>query len=183
MSYLLGLVFLFLIGSPVIADNATVDLTIKEGSSCTGAIPSTVKLKLINRVNDDLQKGIDCGAGDFDGNGSTDYFLFSSSAGTKKSKTPKNGVVVQSETWKVLVLLTVGNKLKNTVTINQEFLNLPQLYAKNPANEDLKQLKDLGCPISKSVDGIVEWGEGGQTRVFMLDTTKMKFRISLCASE
>ena|ERR1035437_3149308 len=106
----------------------------------------------------DLRTGVECGRGDFDGNGSVDYFFFKSDDMFKP-----NGYRV-----KVVLLDRMAIKSSHLISENPG-QHYPALYPgtirKDVSSKILKLQKSSGCPMPKQ-DSIVFWGEGGETKIF-----------------
>jgi hypothetical protein len=117
-------------------------------SVCKGAIPTNVTLEAISKTAADLEHGIACLSADFDGNGLIDYVLLS------------NSWIDGTETSDVLVVLAQTDGLARTIHLRGVSLFSFELY---PAR---KRAGHFGEPVT-STPGLVSWGEGGSTVIWL----------------
>ena len=120
-------------------------------SVCKGPLPINVPLVAISKNAVDLEHGIACLSADFDGNGLSDYALLSDSWADDKSAT---------ETSDVLVVLAQPDGLARTIQLGGVSLPSFGLY---PAR---KRAGHFGEPAT-STPGLVSWGEGGSTLIWL----------------
>jgi len=121
-------------------------------SVCKGPLPINVPLVAISKNAVDLEHGIACLSADFDGNGLSDYALLSDSWADDKSATATTDVL--------LVLAQPGDAARTIHLDMQIALFSFQLY---PAS---KSMGHFGEPAT-STPGLVSWGEGGSTLIWL----------------
>jgi len=126
--------------------------------TCQGKVNDDI-LKELEISRNELERGISCVVGDFDGNGYADFLLFG-----RIMKSPRYSdrpAVVSA------VFYEGPRVLRHQVIIDSHLVH-PVLY---PATQKKGR---YGEPISK-MDGFVEWGEGGTTTVYLYNLRKRKF--------
>jgi hypothetical protein len=138
------------------------------GWICKGTVPKEVNLKELTVIPVDLENGINCVVGDFDGNGYTDFLLF--------GKYIERGRSILSSPDNYLAVFFKKKKLHHQVIISHPNLSHPFLYSPR------KTKGEFGEPTSKT-DGFYEPGEGGTTVVFIYNRKNGTFDVSEHASE
>ncbi len=122
----------------------------------------------------DLERGVRCLVADFDGNGSPDFAIFS------VPEVYHGGQVI------VMITKAKGRQLLRSVIMSHSFYNAPNIYESKSRKEHSKHFemqRKFGCPQLK-LDGIVQWGEGGTTKVFRYDPKRGDFvKAGECRSE
>lgn len=100
-----------------------------------------------------------CDEGDFDGNGSMDFFFQGDKEGPIKA-----------------VLL--GNKETRTVIVTDhaQDLTTTTYHRKNSKTNSklLRKQQSMGCPDFVN-DGIIQWGEGGENHIYKYNVEKKSF--------
>jgi hypothetical protein len=137
---------------------------------CSGyfASPSLKNVLGITDSSVSYEQALDCFAGDFDGNGMQDYAL----------------VTTQGEgQWRAVAVLMRNGKSAMIVPLSRVFHNTPILYSARHYAEDKKLLLQYECPVNNKNDGIIEWGEGGTTHIFLWNEQKLDFDETTCLSE
>lgn len=173
MKKLIILLVSFSCYSTVIAGTANLSGIVVEwveypySQKCHGTIGNNAKLKDIGITKSEIKNGINCVAGDFDGNGYLDFLLFG-----KYIDLPP--VIPHPENY--LAVLYNKKEIINQLIVKHPKLSHPFLYKAR----DIKG--EFGEPASKT-DGFIEPGEGGTTVIFLYNKKTKKFDISEHASE
>lgn len=137
------------------------------GAICSGVLEGDANLGATGITRQELQQGVGCVSGDYDGNGSADFVLY-------RSKDIENGA-------RVLVVLTVKSEVLKTLAPEHRFYLPPQTYrAADPRVQ--RAISSFQCPRPER-DGIVDWGEGGGSDIYLWDAQLQDFVGFTCRSE
>ena len=126
-----------------------------------------ITISEIGISEDTLLEGINCVAGDFDGNGYLDFLLF----GEYIDEPP---VVAHPKHY--MILMYDKQKVIRKIIQSKYGLNHPLVYSARP------NVGEFGEPATKN-DGFYEPGEGGTTYIFLYNMKTKQFDISEFASE
>jgi len=136
-------------------------------TTCSGAITGIKDLLRDIGISDKYFKSnkVGCGRGDFNGDGFEDYFFY-------KLKKPSSG--------KVKVIFLKGKSVLEAYVLDHILSTFAWVY--DPSEKDVKYaIQNFGCPDSKN-KGIVEWGEGDSSHVFIYNKKDKRFVKSDCST-
>jgi hypothetical protein len=139
-------------------------ITTKEGI-CQGRLPVGTDLGDIGVDARTLAHGVECVAADFNGDGFLDFAIF----GTLVSRPPVVPV------RRIRVLLFKENRVILNQLLDGEYEKL-DLYGPTTTKGP------FGEPAT-ALPGLVKWGEGGGTEIFLYDSRLGHFKLSEYASE
>lgn len=159
---------LFIVSCKVPLDKSKINYLEEEYKTpiCSG----TLKKELLDQIkitNEEFVEGIQCARGDYDGNGHSDYALFSNIQNIRGTISRESGF---------LIVLYQNGKIINSYVIRDTDVILLVTYKAG------REKGVFGEPSTK-IDGLIEWGEGGTTKLFLLDKEKNIFVRSEYASE
>jgi hypothetical protein len=125
--------------------------------------------------NEILKSDVPCISGDFDGDGISDLAL------VPLVESPSVGSTIGSHWRVILLLLNKQRGVSQSIVLQKKLQNLPVLFPRTHSKNELVQLKSFKCPSENKQDGIIAWGEGDNTNIFLLERKQLKsFE---CASE
>lgn len=132
---------------------------LKQVGQCQGLERYATNLSDIGITERQLQKPLSCIWGDFDGNGFLDFVIW----GTLTEHPGFVGI----RKFKVL-LFNAGRIIKSQIIENENKDTL-LLYPKT------RKTGEFGEPPTK-LDGLVQWGEGGPTYIYLYDQRSSKMQ-------
>jgi hypothetical protein len=134
---------------------------------CSGKLNEPRLLTQIAVTEKEFEEGIQCARGDYDGNGYLDFVLFSPIEIVKQTIYRKAGFTV---------VFFGKDGIAGSHHITDRTLTQLETYGAGGGPGE------FGEPSTK-VDGLVEWGEGGSTRLLLFDNEKKAFVQTEYASE
>ncbi len=120
----------------------------RKACTCEGTVPASAGLATIGRSAEGLRSGVPCVPGDFDGNGTTDYAI------------PGTGYDCIRPVDVRVLFTRRGGGLARAVDLGP--IACIHLYLAR------EEVGEFGEPVSDR-DGLVQWGEGGDTDVYLWD--------------
>lgn len=148
------------------ADARKVELSVKSGPgevlTCRGRVPAAAGLDRVGLSAHEIEQGVKCLRGDFDGKGAAEWLLYGAPGD-------------EGRNFIALFVDDQGHLLK-PVRIFQPGVHYVWLYHAGTT------YGQFGEP-ALDVDGLVQWGEGGTTYILVYDEEKKSFTTFGYASE
>jgi len=146
---------------------------VKGLSTCSGKLPAGGDLSDIGLSPRDLESGVTCIVGDFDGNGYSDFvFLGKPKLEQAEAKAEFHGPATRA----FKVVLFKSDKVIFSKRIETHGYDALELYPPQ------KNTGPFGEPRNK-IDGLVQRGEGSTTHIFFFDKAQNDFTERRYASE
>lgn len=145
---------------------ADTDVTLP--GRCSGTVGKEAKLEEVGLTSEMLKVGVQCVAGDFDGNGYLDFALYGSKVSKLKYLERDYRIIFFDHAQVIFI-----SQIRNMGDYGGE-PDVLMLYRKD------YDLSDR-CPKSKR-EGLISWGHGEFNIIYLFDTKKKVFTKFSCPS-